>query len=80
MSDVNATADGKIVHVTIAAAIQTTMTAFLGWPSAETLATQPEKGRTPSLATANTRRDAATMAIAVFCTVVLKSIREISAA
>lgn len=64
--EVNATAEGRMVHVTIAATPQTTRTAFFGWPLCETCETQLEKGRTPSRATANTRRDAATMAIAVF--------------
>jgi hypothetical protein len=66
MSDVNATAEGRMVHVTIAATAHTTMTALRGCPSAETRETQLEKGRTPSRATANTSRDAATTAIAVF--------------
>jgi hypothetical protein len=66
MRDVNATADGRMVHDTRAATPQTTITALRGWPSAETWETQLEKGRTPSRATAKTRREAATMAIAVF--------------
>jgi hypothetical protein len=66
MSEVKATADGRIVHVTRAATPQTTITALRGCPSGETRDTQLEKGNTPSRATAKTRRDAATMAIAVF--------------
>lgn len=65
ISDVKATAEGKIVQVIIDATTQITITAFLGCPSSETFATHEEKGRTPSRATANTRREAATMAIAV---------------
>lgn len=55
-----------MVQATNAATPQTTITALRGCPSAETWETQPEKGRTPSRATAKTRREAATMAIAVF--------------
>jgi hypothetical protein len=64
--EVKATPDGRIVQVTMLAMPQTTRTALRGWPSAETCETQPEKGRTPSRATAKTRREAATMAIIVF--------------
>lgn len=60
-----ATLEGRIVQVTMAPTAQTTMTAFRGWPL-WTLETQPENGRTPSRATAKTRREAAMMAIAVF--------------
>lgn len=49
----------------IAATTQTTMTALRGCPVL-TRETQPEKGRTPSRATAKTSRDAAVIAIAVF--------------
>lgn len=49
----------------IAPTAQTTITAFRGCPL-WTLETQPEKGSTPSRATAKTSRDAATIAIAVF--------------
>jgi hypothetical protein len=66
MRDVKATADGRIVQVTSEANPQITITAFLGWPLGETRETQPENGRTPSRATAKTRREAATIAIAVF--------------
>jgi hypothetical protein len=41
------------------------MTALRGWPAC-TWETQPEKGSTPSRATAKTRREAAMMAMAVF--------------
>jgi hypothetical protein len=63
--DVKATSDGRSVQVMMDATVQTTMTAFRGWPLC-TFETQEEKGRTPSRATAKTRRDDATMAIAVF--------------
>lgn len=66
MSDVKATLEGRMVQVTRAATVQTTTTALRGWPCSETRETQDEKGRTPSRATAKTRREAATMAIAVF--------------
>lgn len=66
IKDVNATADGRIVQVMTAATPHITRTAFRGCPSGETCDTQLEYGKTPSLATANTRREAATMAIAVF--------------
>tara|TARA_R110002060_G_scaffold75796_1_gene85691 strand:+ start:505 stop:789 length:285 start_codon:yes stop_codon:yes gene_type:complete len=66
MRDVKATEEGRIVHVTSDATIQITSTAFRGCPSAETWETQPEKGSTPSRATAKTRREAATIAMAVF--------------
>lgn len=66
MREVNATPEGRIVQVMEADIPQMTRTALRGWPSDETWETQFEKGRTPSLAIANTRRDAATMAIAVF--------------
>lgn len=64
-SEVNATDDGRIVHVMSEETPQTTKTAFRGWPST-TWATQGDHGRTPSRATAKTRRDAASIAIAVF--------------
>ena len=63
--EVKATLEGKMVQVTSAATPQTTMTALRGWPPC-TWETQPENGRTPSRATANTRREAAIMAMAVF--------------
>lgn len=66
INDVKAVLDGRMVQVTRAATAQTTMTALRGWPADETRETHPEKGRTPSRATAKTRRDDATMAIAVF--------------
>lgn len=66
MSDVKATMEGRMVQVTRAATAQTTTTALRGWPCSETRETQPEKGSTPSRATAKTRREAATMAMAVF--------------
>ncbi len=66
MREVNAAPEGRIVQVTEAEIPQMTRTALRGWPSDDTRETQFEKGITPSLAIANTRRDAATMAIAVF--------------
>lgn len=63
-NEVNATAEGNMVQVMMADTPQTTRTAFRGCPST-TLDTQPEKGKTPSRATANTNRDAANTAIAV---------------
>lgn len=65
-SEVKATSEGRMVQVINDATAQTTMTALRGWPL-WTTDTQEEKGRTPSRATAKTRRDAATMATAVFC-------------
>lgn len=50
----------------IAATTQTTITALRGWPEC-TRETHEEKGRTPSRATAKTRREAAVIATAVFC-------------
>jgi hypothetical protein len=44
-----------------------TVTEFLGCPSEVTRPIQPDKGRTPSRATANTSLDDATMQTLVFC-------------
>jgi hypothetical protein len=63
---VNATWLGRIVHRSAAAKTKMTDTALRGWPSAVTLLIQPERGRTPSRATAKTSREAATMATLVF--------------
>ena len=65
--EVKATAEGRIVQVTMAETAQTTRTAFLGCPLLVTCDTQFEYGRIPSRATAKTKRDAASMAITVFC-------------
>lgn len=54
-----------MVQVMMEATTQTTMTALRGWPST-TLDTHDDHGKTPSRATAKTRRDAARMAMAVF--------------
>lgn len=54
-----------MVQVMMEATTQTTMTALRGWPSS-TLETQDDQGRTPSRATAKTRREAARTAMAVF--------------
>lgn len=67
--DVNATSEASMVQVIKEATPQMTRTALLGWPADETRDTQLENGRTPSRATAKTRREAATIAIAVFCRV-----------
>lgn len=66
INDVKAVLDGRIVQVTAAATNHTTITALRGWPADDTRETHPEKGRTPSRATAKTKRDEATMAMAVF--------------
>ncbi len=65
MSDSNATADGKIVHSKSAATPCMTMMAFFGSFFAETAEIHPENGRTPSLATAQIKRELATPAIVV---------------
>ena len=62
----NATPEGRMVQATRAATPPTTRTALWGCWEGETRETQLEKGRTPSRATAKTRREAATMAMAVF--------------
>lgn len=61
-SDARATGDGKMVHKSSAATMCITMTAFFGSFFAETLEIHPEKGSTPSLATAQIRRELATPA------------------
>ena len=66
-SDVKATGDGRMVHSSAAATPCMTMIAFFGSFLAETCEIQPEKGSTPSLATAQIKRELATPA-----TVVLK--------
>lgn len=66
-SEVKATGDGKIVHSSRAATVCMTMIAFRGSFLAETCEIQPEKGRTPSLATAQISRELATPATVVFC-------------
>ena len=65
--DVKATGEGRIVQSRSAATISMTVIAFLGSFLSETVEIQPEKGRTPSRATAQMRRDAATPAIVAFC-------------
>lgn len=65
-SEVKATLEARIVQVMIAATVQTTTTALRGWPEC-TRETHEEKGRTPSRATAKTRREAAVIATAEFC-------------
>lgn len=64
-SEVKATLEASSVQVMMAATAQTTITALRGWPLC-TRETQDEKGRTPSRATAKTRREAAVIATAVF--------------
>ena len=66
-SEVNATWLGRIVHSSVAANTNMTVTAFLGCPSEVTRPTQLESGRTPSRATAKISRVEATMAMLVFC-------------
>lgn len=65
-SEVNATWLGKIVHRRAAAKIKMTVTALRGCPCASTCPIHPDKGSTPSRATANTKRDEATIATVVF--------------
>lgn len=54
-----------MVQVMMEETTQTTITALRGWPST-TRETHEDQGRTPSRATAKTRREAARMAMAVF--------------
>ena len=65
--DVKATWEGKIVQRIVAPKMNMTVTALRGEPFGVTWLIQPEKGRTPSRATAKTRREAATIAMDVFC-------------
>ncbi len=67
-SDVKATWLGKIVQSMTAPKRYMTVTAFRGWRELSTLPIHPDKGRTPSRATANTRREAATIATLVLYT------------
>ncbi len=67
MREVNATPDGRIVQVMRAETPQMTRTALRGCPSGDTLETQLQNWRNPSRVTAKISREAATMAIAVFC-------------
>lgn len=64
--EVNDTWLGRIVQSMQAPKMYMTVTAFLGCPDASTFPIHPDIGRTPSRATANMRRDAATMATLVF--------------
>lgn len=65
--DVKATWEGRIVQRSNEPKTNMTVTALRGEPSGVTWPIQPEKGRTPSRATAKMRREAATMATEVFC-------------
>lgn len=59
-SDVNATGEGKIVQSNTAATTSMIVIALRGSFLSETAEIHPEKGRTPSRATAQIRREAAT--------------------
>ena len=63
--EVKATGEGRIVHSSNAATVCMTMIAFVGSFFSDTFEIQPENGRTPSLATAQIRRELATPAIVV---------------
>ena len=65
--DVNATAEGRMVHSNKAEKPSMTVTALRGALLSETVEIQDEKGRTPSRATAQIRRELATPATVVFC-------------
>jgi len=64
--EVKATGEGRIVQSKIAATVSMTVTALRGSLLPETWLIQPEKGSTPSLATAQMRRELATPATVVF--------------
>jgi hypothetical protein len=63
--DVNATGEAKIVQRSAAATPCITMIALVGSFLSDTFEIHPENGRTPSLATAQIRRELATPAIVV---------------
>jgi len=65
-SDVKATGDGKMVQRSNAETTSMTVTAFLGSFLEETVEIQPEKGSTPSLATAQISLELATPATVTF--------------
>jgi hypothetical protein len=67
MSDVKATWLGMMLHSSIAAKANMTVTAFRGWRWLSTRPIQFESGSTPSRATAKRRREEATTAMLVFC-------------
>lgn len=64
--DVNATWLGRMVHNMAALKMKITVTACFGCPASSTWPIQPDIGRTPSRATAKTKREEATIAILVF--------------
>lgn len=64
-SELKATGDGKMVHSSSAATACITIIALRGSFFADTCEIQPEKGKTPSRATAQMRRELATPAIVV---------------
>jgi hypothetical protein len=64
--DVNATGEGRIVRRIRAATPCMTMTALRGSFFSDTVEIHPEKGRTPSRATAQMSREAATPETEVF--------------
>jgi hypothetical protein len=65
-SEVKATGEGRIVQSRSAAVASITVVAFFGSFLSETVEIQPENGRTPSRATAQIKREAATPATVVF--------------
>lgn len=64
---VKATLEGKMVQSKTAETIPMKMTALRGCPFLSTFPIQADPGRIPSRAMAETRREAATMAIDMFC-------------
>jgi hypothetical protein len=64
--DVNATGEGRMVRRSTAATVCMTITALRGSFFSDTVEIHPEKGSTPSRATAQIRREAATPATEVF--------------
>jgi len=66
IKEVKATALGRMVQRRMAPKTYMTVTALRGCPSAVTCPIHLEPGKTPSLATAKMRRDAATTAMLVF--------------
>ena len=65
MREVNAVVLGRMAHDNVAEKIYTTVTALFGRPSGVMLPTQDARGRAPSLAMENIRRDATRIIILV---------------
>ena len=65
INEVKATWLGRMVHNNTAPKANITVTALRGCFASSTFPIQPDKGRTPSRATAKMRREAATMATLV---------------